>query len=93
MHPLTGHIRRTRLDLAIELECMTAEQRSVAMREACIDHGGCFTPVGRSNWGPHFAEASCLGVYGAGATEAEAIRQWIKAAKRMEVATQMESAA
>lgn len=79
---LHERVSASRAALAATLEPMAPEARVEAMAAACVETGGTFVPT-RCGRHRHFAQVHCLGVLGAGETEAEAVRGWMRAARRM----------
>lgn len=81
--PLTNQVLDTRLDIALTLERAENPQRLTIIEAAVVAYGGSLIPAAaHSNWGPHFAELSLLGVSHTGTSTYECIANWIKAVIR-----------
>lgn len=84
LNTVPEHIRQARIELAAALEPLGEATRIEVMTAACIETGGSIIPVGRTNWGPHYASVTCLDIHHDGDSLEEAIQFWIKAVYRTE---------
>lgn len=74
-------IAAQRRHLAAELRALPIHTRNIALRDACIDHGGCLIePQGKH--GPVEVELTLLDLFHSGDTVEMALDNWIKAAER-----------